>query len=96
MEKKLDLIFNELQNINQRIQNIESGQKELNQMVRVIHDRQEETDAKLESLTLDVHKVHGELSSLKQGQERQEKILETLALRSIEQESELREVKRAK
>lgn len=40
--------------------------KELHQMTRAIHDRQEETDAKLEALTMDVHKLHGEVTSLKQ------------------------------
>ncbi|WP_260842602.1 hypothetical protein [Siminovitchia fortis] len=43
---------------------------------------------------MDVHKVHGEIASLKHGQERQDKILESLAMRSLEQETELRDLKR--
>ncbi|MGG5253695.1 hypothetical protein ACQYAD_09385 [Neobacillus sp. SM06] len=91
MEQKLDLILNKLEML-------ESGQKELNQIVRAIRDRQENTDAKLESLSMDVHNIRGVITSIKetqqiliQGQERQDKILESLALRSLEQETELRE-----
>jgi hypothetical protein len=29
--------------------------------------QQDETDAKLEALTMDVHSIHGEITSLKQG-----------------------------
>lgn len=93
----LETVLNDaLQPIKEDIQSLKSGQLELNQLVRVIHDRQEETDARIESLSMDVHKVIGELTSLKQGQERQDKILESLALRSLEQETELRDLKRIK
>ena len=47
----------------------------------------------LEALTMDVHHATGDVTSLKQGQERQEKILGTFALRSLEQETDLRELK---
>lgn len=66
---------------------------EMNQLDRAIFDRQEETDAKLESLTYEVHNIYGEISSLKAGQERQNRILASLSLRSLEQETELRELK---
>ncbi|MEK3935032.1 hypothetical protein MKY41_06885 [Sporosarcina sp. FSL W7-1349] len=77
------------------IETLKSGQAELNDIVRVIRDRQDETDAKLESMHMDLHKVIGETAALKQGQERQDKILESLALRSLEQETELRHLKRS-
>jgi len=70
--------------------------KETNEIVRAIKHRQEETDAKLDALSMDVHKLHGEVSSLKNGQERQERILESLSLRSIEQEADIRDLKRIK
>lgn len=69
---------------------------ETNAIVRAIRDRQEETDAKLDALSMDVHKLHGEVASIKEGQERHEKILEKLSLRSIEQEADIRELKLAK
>lgn len=34
------------------------------QIIKVIRDRQEETDAKLENLTMDVHHMRGELTAL--------------------------------
>lgn len=89
--------------------------KELQQVTRAIYDRQEEADAKLEALTMDVHHIKGDVailkadvailkadvailksdvSLLKDGQERHEKILETLALRSIEYETALRGLKK--
>lgn len=52
---------------------------------------------------MDVNKLHGVVTShtelintLVKSQERQEKILETLALRSLEQETDIRELKRIK
>lgn len=80
------------------------------QLTRAIFDRQEETDAKLEALTMDVHKMRGEITSVKEeqtmhfsilqqlaaGQARQEKILERLSFRSIEHESDIAELRRAK
>lgn len=69
---------------------------ETNALVRAIRDRQEETDAKLDALSMDVHKLHGEVASIKEGQERHEKILEKLSLRSIEQEADIHELKLAK
>ena len=75
------------------MQSLQSGQGELHQLVRAINDRQEETDARLESLSMDGHKVTGEVTSLRQGQERHEKALGTLALRSLEQETDIRELK---
>lgn len=38
---------------------------ETNAIVRAIRDRQDETDAKLDALSMDVHKLHGELTSVK-------------------------------
>ncbi|MEK0285313.1 hypothetical protein P5F76_01075, partial [Caldifermentibacillus hisashii] len=39
---------------------------ETNQIVRAIRDRQDETDAKLDALSIDVHKLHGELNFVKE------------------------------
>ncbi len=89
--------------------------KEIQQVTRAIYDRQEETDAKLEALSMDVHHIKGDVAGLKEdvatlkedvailktdvallkeGQQRHEKILETLALRSIEYETALRGLKK--
>ena len=83
------------QKLESDVQNLQAGQSELYQLTRAIYDRQEETDARLEALTMDVHKATGDITSLKQVQARQEKIMSTLALRSLEQETDLRELKHA-
>lgn len=77
--------------------------QETNQIVRAIRDRQDETDAKLDALSIDVHKLYGEDIAIKetqqkliQGQERQDKILASLALHSLEQETDIRDLKRIK
>ncbi|WP_017754720.1 hypothetical protein [Calidifontibacillus oryziterrae] len=85
-----------LQQILTELQSIKSQLDENTQITKTIRDRQEETDAKLVNLSMDVHKIKGELLSLKEGQERQDKILESLAMRSLEQETELRDLKRIK
>ncbi|GIP51579.1 hypothetical protein [Paenibacillus vini] len=69
---------------------------ETNAIVRAIRDRQDETDAKLDALSMDVHKLHGELTSVKATQDRHEKILDKLATRSIEQEADIHQLKLAK
>lgn len=70
--------------------------QETNEIVRAIRDRQEETDAKLDALSMDVHKLHGEVASIKLNQDRLEKIVEKLSVRSLEQESEIRDIRLAK
>lgn len=39
------------------------GQKELNMISRAIRDRQDETDAKLDALSMDVHKLYGKVEA---------------------------------
>lgn len=45
---------------------LQSGLKELNELMTALLHRQDETDAKLEALATDVHSIHGEIASLKQ------------------------------
>jgi hypothetical protein len=52
MSDKLDLILDQL--------------KELTQMVSAVRHRQEEMDAKLEALTMDSAKIHGEVVAIKE------------------------------
>ncbi|MDU0332572.1 hypothetical protein RW092_20585 [Paenibacillus sp. 3LSP] len=96
----LNQILDKLNEMNSRIGSIESGQAELQHIIRAIRDRQEESDAKLEALSMDVHRLNGtveaikeDLSELKEGQQRQDKILESLAVRSLEQETDIRRLK---
>ncbi|OAB34166.1 hypothetical protein [Paenibacillus glacialis] len=52
-------IQEEMKTMNTRIGSLESGQSELHQITSAIRDRQEETDAKLEALSMDVNKIQG-------------------------------------
>lgn len=94
-EERLDRFEERLDRVEQRLDNLEAGQKELFQLTKAIIHRQEMTDAKLEALTLDVHKIYGMMVSFQASQERQDKILEMLSLRSLEQEGEIRDLRRA-
>ena len=49
---------------------------------------------KLDSMALDLNRVVGDISSLKDGQERQDRILESLAVKTLEQDSYIRDFKR--
>lgn len=52
--------------IREEQQALKNGQKELYDLVNALIHRQEETDTKLESLTMDVHRMHGEITAMKQ------------------------------
>lgn len=80
---KLDLILSKLDKVDDRLSKVENRL-----------DKLEEKIDKLEALTLDVHKIYGMMTSFKESQDRQDKILEALALRSLEQETDIRELKR--
>lgn len=69
---------------------------ETNEIVKAIRDRQEETEAKLDALSMDVNKLHGQFTRLKEGQERHDKLLEKLSVRSIEHEADISELRHIK
>ncbi|WP_227011599.1 hypothetical protein [Paenibacillus lutimineralis] len=96
MKSELGSMKSELGSLKETQALMQSQLSETNAIVRAIRDRQEETDAKLDALSMDVHKLHGELTHLKEGQERHERILEKLSLRSIEQETDISALRRAK
>lgn len=45
---------------------------------------------------MDVNKLHGQFTRLKEGQERHDKLLEKLSVRSIEHEADISELRRIK
>lgn len=57
-------IKKELQEMKTKMETLESGQHELQQITRAIRDRQDETDAKLEALSMDVHHLNGKVEGL--------------------------------
>ena len=55
-----------LNQILEELQSLKAGQSELQQITRAIRDRQDESDAKLEALSMDVNKIHGNTVRIEQ------------------------------
>lgn len=82
MEKMLELILQKIDGLGAKVDSLEAkvggleakvdGMQaqidENTQIIKAIHHRQEETDAKLDNIAMDVHKLHGEVATLKDGQ----------------------------
>lgn len=103
VKSDMQTIKSEMQTMKADIQSVKGTQElmqtqldETNAIVRAIRDRQDETDAKLDALSMDVHKLRGDFVQLQESQERHEKVLEKLSLRSIEQETDISALRRAK
>ncbi|MED1782748.1 hypothetical protein P4V43_13080 [Brevibacillus fortis] len=76
---------------NEKLDILIEGMNELRLVAHALMDRQDELDAKMEALTMEVHQLKNDVAELKQdvaelkeGQDRHERILETLALRALE------------
>ena len=61
MKQEIESMKQEMGAMKEEMLALKSGQKELHLISRAIRDRQEETDAKLESLSMDVHQLHGKV-----------------------------------
>ncbi|XWN51302.1 hypothetical protein L0P96_08680 [Anoxybacillus flavithermus] len=59
-------IRQEQQAIREEQQALKNGQKELYDLMNALLHPQDETDAKLEALTMDVHHMRGEMTAMKQ------------------------------
>ncbi|ANB59967.1 hypothetical protein GFC30_718 [Anoxybacillus amylolyticus] len=66
IQKELQDIREEQKAIREEQEALKNGQKELYDLVNALLHRQEETDAKLEALTMDVHHMRGEMTAMKQ------------------------------
>lgn len=55
-----------LNQILEELQSLKAGQSELQQLTRAIRDRQEESDAKLEALSMDLNKIYGNTVRIEQ------------------------------
>lgn len=64
--------------------------QETNQIIRALRDGQEELKAQMEGLSLDVHKLHGELAAVRQERQRDRDISDIRAGRT---EREILEIK---
>ncbi|WP_019635600.1 hypothetical protein [Paenibacillus fonticola] len=102
-EQKLDLILKELGNINGRLDGIDQRLDGIDHRFNGIDQRLDSHEGLITQLISVVKStnekvtvIQEELLELKEGQSRQDRILESLALHSLEQETIIRELKRIK
>lgn len=65
-ELKVDVsqLKTDVKSLDRRVGNLEKGQIELNEICRSIRDRQEETDAKVDAISMDVHELYGKAENV--------------------------------
>lgn len=63
-EKILQQILTEIKDMKSEMTSMKSQINENTEILKSIRDRQEETDALLENLSMDVHQMRGDLTSL--------------------------------
>lgn len=102
-ENTLEKILSELQSMNKRIDNMELQMKQGFKKVDGIAEQVATSSEKLDVITEEQRQIkqatidsREDITSLINGQERQDKILESLSLRSLEQETDIRDLKRIK
>src|SRR5690625_5128821 len=109
MEDKIDLILSEIKNLNERITTMEGNMttkqelENLTTKIDTVTHQVASNSEKLDVITEEQNQIKQatmdtkeDATSLKDGQERQDKILESLSLRSLEQETDIRDLKRIK
>ncbi|WP_100488593.1 hypothetical protein [Sporolactobacillus pectinivorans] len=95
-ESLLKQILDKLNTIDERTKKLDNNQKQF-------EDHFEQIDKKLNTITEQIVKNSEQITLLREsqaalisGQQKQDKILEMLAMRSLEQESDIRDLKRIK
>ncbi|MGZ7441958.1 hypothetical protein [Paenibacillus sp. TH7-28] len=66
INESLQPVKDDIRSVKDEIQLLKTGQEELRLITSAIRDRQEETDAKLEALSMDVKHMHGDLVRIEQ------------------------------
>lgn len=85
-----------LQVIIKRLDSMDSRLDEQGTILKAVRGRLEEQGAEIKGIHERLDRMEGDIKDLKAGQERSEQIMEKLALRSIEQETKIDALKRAK
>ncbi|EGL84261.1 hypothetical protein CathTA2_0181 [Caldalkalibacillus thermarum TA2.A1] len=85
-----------IKSTNVKVSHLDSKVSQLDSKMTQIDQKVSELENTVGEILKLQKKQENLLQQLSQGQERQDKILETLALRSLEQETEIREMKRIK
>lgn len=66
IDQRLDRIDDRLNHLEQRMNTMELQMKENTQLIHAIIHRQEETEAKIDSMAMDLPKTQGEITSMKE------------------------------
>lgn len=64
-EKLLLDILSELKFMREELSSVKSQTEENTQLLQAVIHRQEESDAKIDNMAMDVHKLHGEVAAVK-------------------------------
>lgn len=62
-------VKSDIHDVKSELHHVKSQLNENTEIIKAILHRQEETDAILDQLTVDVHQLHGEMTKLKKGQQ---------------------------
>lgn len=99
MDQKLDLILQRLEKldvIENELALVKSQLHETTRITKALVHGQEEIKAQLDSMGMDLHKLTGRVSALEEGQQLLIRNVDALAMRSIQHEVEIKELKRVK
>jgi chromosome segregation ATPase len=103
MDQGITEMKQDIGGLKQDIKNVDNRQSELYEIVTAIRHNQESQRAEHDAMVLTISGMQGDITSINQkidhlaeSQDRQDKILESLSLRSLEQETDIRELKRIK
>ena len=88
-DKKLDLIIGELHKLNGKVDQMQSHLVQNEQMTTQLIKMVSTNNAKLDDIAIDVRKLRDDY-------ERHDRVLESLSMRSMEQETQIREIRRYK
>ncbi|MCM3476198.1 hypothetical protein [Caldibacillus thermoamylovorans] len=66
IKDEVQTLKGDMQTIKCEAQTIKSQVNENTQLLKAVIHRQEETDAKLDAISMDVHKLHGEINYIKE------------------------------
>lgn len=66
LNNRVGSIETDLANVKSEVAHVKSQLDENTKLTRAIFDRQEESDARLENLSMDFHKMHGDVTSIKE------------------------------
>ncbi|TBL78219.1 hypothetical protein [Paenibacillus thalictri] len=94
IEEMLGALIKMVGENNSRLKTLEDKSDRLESKVDRLEDKADRLESKVDKLGSDMQEVKSSVKELMQGQERQDRILEMLSVKSIETDSYIRDFKR--